>query len=250
MWLNIDLGERADEDPQLFSYAHIANIACGGHAGDAASMRASLRRCLAAGTVVSAHPSYVDRAHFGRRPLAVPTAVLRDQLAEQLRGLVAQAAAVGLAVRIIKPHGALYHAAQARSDVAEVLIDAAYDALGSSVAFIGPGDGAMRAQTQARGGAYLVEGFADRGRRRRPQGGWELIPRGEPGAVLADAAAVVAQAKELRAEGGIDTLCLHGDHPRATECARRLRARLDALGVGPWPRSVNAAASPGRHRAT
>lgn len=233
MWLNIDLGERADEDPRLFACAHIANIACGGHAGDAASMRESILRCRDAGTTVAAHPSFVDREHFGRRHVAVPPAVLRDQIAEQLQALFTHAAAAAMPLRIVKPHGALYHAASAHSEVADVLLDAAESILGPRPTIVGSARGALRTQTLARGGEFLIEGFADRGRRPGDQGGWELVPRGEPGALLQSAEAVLAQYAALRAEAEVDTLCLHGDHPQALEFALLLRSRLDEAGIAP-----------------
>src|SRR5690242_13196747 len=82
-FLNIDYGELLGVDEQLYALAHVANIACGGHAGDEASMRQALERCARHGTRAGVHPSFVDREGFGRRALDVTPEVLRGQVAEQ-----------------------------------------------------------------------------------------------------------------------------------------------------------------------
>ncbi|MDP9151595.1 MAG: LamB/YcsF family protein, partial [Myxococcota bacterium] len=87
--LNIDLGELPDEPPALYAFADVASIACGGHAGDADSMRRAVERCRAAGTKVGAHPSYPDREGFGRRPMELGGAALREIVAEQCARLLA-----------------------------------------------------------------------------------------------------------------------------------------------------------------
>ncbi len=224
--LNIDLGELPDEPAALYAAAHIANIACGGHAGDAASMRRALQACAEQGCAVGAHPSYPDRADFGRRRLDLPIPALRDALARQLAALAAQAAALDLPLRWLKPHGALYHAADADPVLAELLLEVAADELGP-VGLIGPAGGALEAAAAARAWPWLREAFADRGRQRDAAGRWRLLPRDQPGALLAQPAQILAQARSLVAEGAADTLCLHGDHPPSVRAAPRLRAWLD-----------------------
>ncbi|MFP2910105.1 LamB/YcsF family protein, partial [Pyxidicoccus sp. 3LFB2] len=103
--LNIDLGELPGEDEQLYTLAHVANIACGGHAGDDASMRRALESCARHGTRAGAHPSYEDREDFGRKALDVTPEVLRGQVAGQCARLARLAAAQGVPVRYAKPHG-------------------------------------------------------------------------------------------------------------------------------------------------
>src|SRR3712207_5829835 len=107
--LNIDLGELPDEDERLYEYAQVANIACGGHAGDEHSMRRALESCARHGTRAGAHPSFEDRENFGRKELQVAPEVLRAQVAAQCARLTALANEVGVPVRYAKPHGALYH---------------------------------------------------------------------------------------------------------------------------------------------
>ncbi|TSC34030.1 LamB/YcsF family protein [Corallococcus sp. Z5C101001] len=229
--LNIDLGELPGEDEQLYALAHLANIACGGHAGDAASMRRALELCERHGTRAGAHPSYEDRENFGRKALSVAPEVLRAQVAGQCARLAALARERGVPVRHAKPHGALYHAANQAPALARAVVDGVVDALGQDVTFVGPGTGALRDAARAAGLGYAREGFADRGT--LPDG--TLIPRGQPGAVLTDVALARENTARLATGGAVDTLCVHGDTPGAVALAREVRAMLDALEQPPEP---------------
>ncbi|WP_426749570.1 LamB/YcsF family protein [Myxococcus sp. Y35] len=229
--LNIDLGELPGEDAQLYALAHIANIACGGHAGDDASMRHALELCERHGARAGAHPSYEDREGFGRRALDVAPEQLRAQVAGQCARLATLAAERHLPVQYAKPHGALYHAANAAPALARAVVDGVVAALGPGVTLIGPGTGALHEAARAAGLAYAREGFADRGT--RPDG--SLIPRGQPGAVLTDHALARANTVRLATGGGVDTVCVHGDTPGAVELAREVRATLDALALPSEP---------------
>lgn len=229
--LNIDLGELPDEDELLYTAAQVANIACGGHAGDEHSMRRALEACARHGTRVGAHPSYEDRAHFGRQELQVAPEVLRTQVAAQCARLGALACEVGVPVRYAKPHGALYHASNREPALARAVVDGVVEALGSGVTFIGPGAGALREAAREAGLAYAREGFADRGT--RPDG--SLIPRGQAGAVLSDPAVARENALRLASGGTVDTLCVHGDSPGAVAMAREVRAVLEVLALRTVP---------------
>lgn len=222
MLLNLDGGEYDGEPEELYRLADVVHIACGGHAGDEASMGRVVRACLAAGTRVGAHPSYVDREGFGRRPRDVPPEELARQLAAQCAALRDVAAALGAVVSSVKPHGALYHRAHTDAATAEAVLFAARGL--DAVAIVGLAGGELeRAATRA-GRTYLREVFADRAT--RPDG--SLVPRGEPGAVLDDPALAAARARALIAEGGADTLCIHADTPTALAIARAVRSVLDA----------------------
>ncbi|HYI00918.1 5-oxoprolinase subunit PxpA [Hyalangium sp.] len=223
--LNIDLGELPDEDEQLYALAHVANIACGAHAGDEASIRQALERCSRHGTRAGAHPSYVDREGFGRRAMDVTPEVLRAQVAEQCARLAAQARALGVPVEFAKPHGALYHSANREPSLARAVVSAVSEVLGPRVIVIGPGSGALREAAREAGLSYAREGFADRGT--LPDG--TLVPRGQPGAVITDPRVAKENALRLARGGTIDTLCVHGDTPGALAVAREVRAALDSL---------------------
>ncbi len=237
--LNLDAGELPDETEELWALFDLLNIACGGHAGDASSMARVIAFCAAASagparsppllppsahprTRPGAHPSYPDRAGFGRRALHTPAPALAASIAEQCAALDAIARAHGLAIEHIKPHGALYHDAAASAPLAHALLDGASQALGRPFTVIGPPRGALLEAATARGLAYLREGFADRAR--RPDG--SLVPRSQPGALVTDPAAAAAQALALAASGDIDTLCVHADTPGSLAIARAVRAAL------------------------
>jgi 5-oxoprolinase (ATP-hydrolysing) subunit A len=225
--LNIDLGELPDEDERLYEYAQVANIACGGHAGDESSMRRALESCARHGTRAGAHPSFEDRENFGRKELQVAPEVLCAQVATQCARLTALANEVGVPVRYAKPHGALYHAANRDAALARAVVDGVVAALGPGITFFGPGTGALHDAARAAGLAYAREGFADRGT--RPDG--SLIPRGQPGAVLTDPNVARENALRLAMGGSVDTLCVHGDSPGAVDMAREVRSVLDVLSL-------------------
>ena len=223
MFVNIDAGERDDEPEELYALAHVVNVACGGHAGDDVSMRRVAVACVRLGTRIGAHPSYADRAGFGRRALDVPPEAMRASVADQCRALRAHAEAAGGEVLFVKPHGALYHAASAERALAVAVVAGAVDALGRSITFIGPPGGALVAAAVDAGLAYAREGFADRGVR----ADGTLVPRGEPDAVIEDPERAAARARELIARGDVDTICVHGDTPGAPAIAREVRAAVD-----------------------
>lgn len=223
--LNLDAGEHPDEPEELWSLFDVVNIACGGHAGDPSSMTRVLAFCASHGRPrAGAHPSYPDRAGFGRRSLHTPAPQLAAAITSQCSALVALARSHGLAIDWLKPHGALYHDAAASPPLADALLDGAVQSLGRPFIVVGPPHGALAAAAAARGLPYAREGFADRAL--RPDG--SLVPRSEPNALITDPTAAAAQALSLAASGTIDTLCVHADTPGSLAIARAVRAALPA----------------------
>ena len=218
--MNLDAGEHDDEPEALWAMFDVLNIACGGHAGDAASMARVVGWCAAEGRAIGAHPSYPDRADFGRRTVAMAPEALAATVAEQCAALAAIARGAGRAVTHVKPHGALYHDAAADPAIAHAVVTAAAGALGNAITVIGPPRGALREAAEARGVGYASEGFADR--RMRPDGG--LVPRSEPGALLTDPAEAAAQARALASR--VDTICCHADTPGALAIATAVHGAL------------------------
>ncbi len=224
VWLNVDLGELPDEPPELYACANVVNVACGGHAGDAESMRQAIDLCAAHGAKLGAHPSYPDRKGFGRMRVAIPPDELQRCLGEQCAHLQGFARAAGVAIAFVKPHGALYHVARTDEATAEAIVVGAQQVLGM-VTIIGPPDGALaRAAARAKLG-YAREGFADRATREDGT----LVPRSEPGALLLDPSVAAARARSLAAAGEVDTVCVHGDTPGAVAIAGAVRTALDSL---------------------
>jgi len=237
--LNADVGElparvHASDDnacgeAALIAILDDANVACGGHAGDTETMRTTLLRCRRAGVRVIAHPSYPDRAGFGRARLTMPPAELTQSLVEQVRALADVAREVGVVVSAIKPHGALYHAIGSDAGVADAAADvvmALERDLGARLPLVLFHQATMAERVRARGVTVWREVFADRG----TDASGELLPRDKPGAVL-DADAAAAQARRLiddvaRGALAADTVCVHGDGPHATAIARAVRGAL------------------------
>ena len=226
--LNVDLGELPDEPEALYAAAHVANVACGGHAGDDASMRRAVDLCVRHGVLVGAHPSYPDREGFGRRRLAMNPAALRASVADQCGRLAAIARASDRPVAFMKPHGALYHAAREDTATADALVQGALDGLGPEVTLIGPPTGALFEAAVRAGLRFAREGFADRATREDGT----LVAREEPGALVVDPVAAATRAASLVARGEIETICVHGDTPGAVAVARAVRQVLDREAPG------------------
>lgn len=236
--LNADLGEGMADDAALMPLVTSCNIACGGHAGDEATMRTALELARSNGVRAGAHPAYPDKANFGRSPMDLPDPVLRDTLVEQIAGLAEIAGSVGITLTHVKPHGALYHRAEGDPGIAGLLAQTVAS-LDPSLRLVGPPDSALDEAANAAGLAFVAEGFADRAY----GSSGRLIPRSTPGAVLADAEASAAQAVSIATQGHVETidrtrialdvqtLCLHGDTPGALERARAVRAALESAGL-------------------
>lgn len=236
--LNCDLGEGAGHDAELMPLVTSANIACGAHAGDERTMRATVDLARRHGVAVGAHPGYADREHFGRRELTMMPEEVHALVLAQVRALQRTASDAGGRVGHVKPHGALYNLAARNTLIADAVVQAVYEADPRLVLYALAGSALVRA---ARAGGLEVaeEAFVDR--TYQPDG--SLTPRHRPDALITDEAAAVAQARELVEHGRVratdgttvaitaDTLCVHGDGPHAVAFARRLRAELEAAGI-------------------
>lgn len=220
--LNIDLGELPDEPDELYGLATVVNVACGGHAGDQASMRHAVDLSRRHGVRVAAHPSYADREGFGRRPLHQPARAAADAVGAQCAALAATAHEAQLSIEILKLHGALYHDAARDRALAELVLDAARDALPALGVIVGPPGSALDASARARGLAFDAEAFADR--RYLPSGA--LAPRSDADALVLDVVRCVEQALSLARSGRYGTVCLHADTPGALDRARAVRSAL------------------------
>ncbi|GAA2524251.1 5-oxoprolinase subunit PxpA [Microbacterium mitrae] len=243
MDLNADLGESfgawtMGDDAAMLAIVSSANVACGFHAGDPAGILATLRAATGAGVRVGAHPSYRDRAGFGRRHIEMATGDLTADVAYQLAALDGLARAAGTPLAYVKPHGALYNTMAADEKVAH----AVYDAMAlvtPTLPVMGLAGSAGLRWAQERGIGTIAEAFVDRGYR----ADGTLVPRSEPGAVLHDADVAAARMVRFVTQGVMETIdggtielvadsvCVHGDSPAALEMARRTRLALEAAGI-------------------
>jgi UPF0271 protein len=228
--LNCDIGEgfgvyRTGEDERLLDIVTSANIACGFHAGDPATMRRTVGLCAERGVAIGAHPGLPDMAGFGRREMAISPQEAYDMTVYQVGALYGFVRAEGAIMRHVKPHGALYNMAAADAALAEAVAEAVRR-VDAALVLVGlAGSELIRAGARA-GLLTAEEAFADR--RYRPDG--TLVPRREPGALIADAAEAVPQVLRLAAEGRAQTVCVHGDGPHALEFAALVRRGLQDAG--------------------
>ncbi len=223
--LNADLGEGCGDDAALLEIVTSANIACGGHAGDERSMRATIRAALRCGVSVGAHPSYPDREGFGRRSLDLRAESVTAFVAEQVGALARIAREEGAELTHVKPHGALYNRSAVDDEIADA-VARAVASIASKPALVGLAGSRSLERARAHGLRTIGELFADR----RYRGDGTLVPRSEPAAVIERSDEAAAQAVELARSGRGESICLHGDTPHALEHARLIRARLAQAG--------------------
>lgn len=241
--LNADVGESTGSQPYgddegVMPHITSANIACGFHAGDPGVMRATVALARAHGVAVGAHPGLHDLDGFGRRELSVSPAEVEDLVAYQVGALAGIAAAQGVSLAHVKPHGALYNMAARQRELADAIVRA-MRAVDPSLVLFGLANSELVRAAGDAGVAVASEAFADRGY----LANGELAPREAPGGVISDVGAVLARAAGMvldqlvvavdgaRVPLTVDTLCVHGDTPGAAELARRLRATLQAAGI-------------------
>ena len=239
--VNCDLGEtplpwQESPEPQLLRLVTSANVACGWHAGDEASMRAICGEAARLGVAVGAQVSYPDRENFGRIALDMPAGALAESIEEQFDALVVMARACGTRVSYVKPHGALYNSVVARRDHAEAVVNLAAK---HGVALFGLPD-SMTMSLAARSGVRFVrEWFADRAY----QADGTLVPRSQTGALVTSPDDVrqrvmraIRHGETVALDGTkvrttFETICVHSDTPGAAALLAAVREALVDCGV-------------------
>jgi UPF0271 protein len=231
--LNADLGEGAGHDEDILEFVSSANIACGFHAGDPTSILASIRAAHELDVAVGAHPSFPDRANFGRSEMTLPRDEIYSVIAYQLGAFQALARGAEAEMNHVKAHGALYNMAARDRSLAEVIVNAVAALDPKLILFVPPG-GVFESAAKERGLQIAREVFADRNY--MPDG--SLVSRSSPDALLHDpieaAERVIRMLREgkVRAIDGTDvavsaeTICVHGDNPEAVAFVQKLRERL------------------------
>jgi len=248
--LNSDVGEsfgnyKLGLDEDVIPLISSANIACGYHAGDPAVMRRTVALARTHGVGLGAHPGLPDLVGFGRRNMDVTLEEIRDFVTYQIGALQAVAALQGARLQHVKPHGALYNMAVKTPEiwgaVAEVM--AKLDERLILFVLAGPDRQELQAIGRRRGIRIAFEFFADRAY----NSDGTLVSRKLPGAVIHDNDVVAAKVVKLVKEGKVktvdgseielqaETICVHGDNPKAVALVRQIRETLDAAGVAVKP---------------
>lgn len=224
--LNCDLGEGIGNDEAIMPHITSANIACGFHAGDEHTMRETIRLAKRFGVNVGAHPSWNDRENFGRKEMDVSPKEAEKLVFEQIQILAGVAKEEGVTLSHVKPHGALYNQAAKDIQLANA-IARAVKAISVDLILVGLAGSRSLEAGRAVGLQIAAEGFPDRGY----NADGSLMSRLLPGALIESPEEVAQHAVELIRRGGMDTLCLHGDHPNAAENAKLLRKSLEQNGI-------------------
>ncbi|PYM00509.1 MAG: LamB/YcsF family protein [Verrucomicrobia bacterium] len=236
--LNSDLGEGAGHDDEILSLVSSANIACGFHAGNPASIFNSIRSAKEKGVAVGAHPSLDDRKNFGRSEMQLSAAEAYALVAYQVGAFHALCTGAGVEMNHVKPHGALYNMAVRDRELSDAIAHGVLAVDTHAILFAPAGTELFRAARELRL-QTAAEVFADR----NYNADGSLVSRTRPDALLHDPATAAERVVRMLTEGKIravdggdvsvtaETICLHGDKPGAVEFARTLRARLEREGI-------------------
>ena len=241
--LNADMGEsfgawKMGNDAALLDIITSANIACGGHAGDADVMAATMALAHENGVGIGAHPGFMDIAGFGRNRMQVPRKTLQNQIRYQVAASVGMARSLGAKVRHLKLHGAVANMASEDKGLARDLFEAALSVDPDLIVMVLCATAQQQAVEEL-GCAWAGEIFADRAYNDNAT----LVDRSKVGAVIHDAelagnrmvemvkAGAIITESGKRIETRIDTICLHGDTPEAVDIAGSVRRKLEAAGV-------------------
>ena len=236
--LNCDLGESFGAytigmDAEILPYVTSANIACGFHAGDPSVMQKSVLLCKKYGVQVGAHPGLPDLQGFGRRRMAISPAEAEVDVMYQIGALKAFCDAAGVPLHHVKPHGA------ARDPVLAAAICRAVQAAAPGAVLLALSGSEMVKAANAIGLPVASEVFADRGY----QADGSLVPRGAPGAMIEDEDTAIARGLQMAAQGPVqaddgstvtlqaDSVCVHGDGPKALAFVQKISAALLAAGT-------------------
>lgn len=241
--LNADLGEsfgryKLGLDEEVMNYITSANVATGWHAGDPLVMRKTVKLAKEKGVAVGAHPGYPDLLGFGRRYMKLTPEEARNYVLYQVGALYAFVRAEGLELQHVKPHGALYNALVKEEELTRGVIEGMVD-FDKNLIFVTLSGSRAAEIAEEMGVKVAHEVFADRAY--NPDG--TLVSRAKPGAVIHDREEIAERVISMVKDGGVkaingewvelkvDTICLHGDNPKAVEIAAYIRKVLEEEGV-------------------
>jgi 5-oxoprolinase (ATP-hydrolysing) subunit A len=247
--LNCDLGEsfgayKLGLDEDVIRHISSANVACGFHASDPNVMRRTVRLAKEAGVAVGAHPGLPDLQGFGRRSMDVSPEEAKDITLYQIGALAAFCRAEGIALRHVKPHGALYNMAGRDHALARAICEAVRD-FDPALILLGLSGSHMLRAAEELGLPSAREVFADRAY----EEDGSLVARSKPGSMIDDEGEAISRVLRMVNEGKVraitgkdipiqaDSVCVHGDGPKALAFVARIRKALEAEGIEVGPLS-------------
>lgn len=241
--LNCDMGESFGNytcgmDAEVVPHISSANVACGFHASDPLVMEKTVALCKENGVSIGAHPGFPDLVGFGRRQMQVSADELRTMVIYQVGALKTFCDATGVKLRHVKPHGAMYNMAGKDEQMAHAICEGIY-AVDPSLVLLGLSGSKLVTAAKKIGLRVAREVFADRAY----EEDGSLVARTKPGAMITDEDEAIARVvamvtehktkaitgKEIEIEA--DSICLHGDSPKAVLFAEKISAALKKAGV-------------------
>ncbi|HAU5071466.1 TPA: LamB/YcsF family protein [Clostridioides difficile] len=245
--LNSDLGEsfgayKIGLDEEVLKYISSANIACGFHAGDPSHMEKTVQLAKKNGVKIGAHPGFLDLIGFGRREMKITKQEAKDYTKYQLGALMAFASSNGCNIQHVKPHGALYNMAAKDKELAMGICEAIYE-VNKDIILLGLYNSEMINSAKEIGLRFANEVFADRA---YDNNGF-LVPRNVEGAVIHDTKHAIDRVVRMVKEGTVETLtgevihikadsiCVHGDNPKAIEFVKEIRKRFELESIEVCP---------------
>jgi UPF0271 protein len=233
--INCDMGEGIGNDEHIMPFITSANIACGYHAGDINTMHQTIEYCIKYNVAIGAHPSFYDKAKFGRSEIMLPPHELYELITQQLLIINEVAEASGEKLMHVKPHGALYNLSAKDTLTANIIARAVKD-FEHELILVGLSGSHSITEAKAIGLKTYSEVFADR----TYQDDGSLTPRTQTNALIENTEQAVKQATQMINEGAVtttsgktipvvaDTICIHGDGKHAVEFAKAIHNALMA----------------------
>jgi 5-oxoprolinase (ATP-hydrolysing) subunit A len=230
------MGEGMGNEEQLMPFINSANIACGYHAGDDATMKQVINLCLQYNVHIGAHPSFLDRDNFGRTLMHLSPEEIYTIVTAQLTAIKNIADKCGAKLHHIKPHGALYNMAAKDATVAKAIANAVKD-VDAALIYYGLSGSVMIDEAKKLGLQTANEVFADRAY----QSDGSLTPRTQPHALISNAEEVIKQVVKFIKESKVtavtgedifiktDTICIHGDGEHAVEFAKAIHKKINEI---------------------
>ncbi|MCC0636889.1 MULTISPECIES: LamB/YcsF family protein [unclassified Clostridioides] len=245
--LNSDLGEsfgtyKIGLDEEVLKYISSANIACGFHAGDPSHMDKTVKLAKENGVKIGAHPGFLDLIGFGRREMKITKQEAKDYTKYQLGALMAFATSNECNIQHVKPHGALYNMAAKDKNLAMAICEAIYE-VNKDITLLGLYNSEMINSAKEVGLKFANEVFADRA---YDSNGF-LVPRNVEGAVIHDTKTAIDRVVKMVKEGTVETItgeiihikadsiCVHGDNPKAIEFVKEIRKRFELESIEVCP---------------
>ncbi|WP_041701792.1 LamB/YcsF family protein [Gottschalkia acidurici] len=241
--LNSDIGEsfgiyKIGLDEEIVKYITSANIACGWHAGDPITMEKTIEISKKSGVKIGAHPGFMDLMGFGRRDMSITKHELKAYIKYQLGALMALSRNSGEKVQHLKPHGSMYNMASKDKDLSQAIAEAVYE-VDKAIVLVGLANSELIEAGKKIGLKVANEVFADRAYNRDGT----LVYRSVEGSIIENLELAIERTIEMVKKGRVksitgeyidieaDTICVHGDNPKAVEFAKNIRKNLEYEGI-------------------